>query len=293
MQSRFLSDAESRYATIELELLAVVWAVTKCKVFLAGLQHFYIITDHNPLVPILNTRRLDEIENPRLQRLKSQMMVYNFTAQWVKGCKNDAPDALSRNPVLHPQTEDTLAEYDPQNHPEMSTMEVRAISNANPPATRLQDLRYHAAQNPEYQLFQKLVLNGFPAHRNQLQESCRRYWNAREHLSIDDNLIIHGCHLLIPTSMRRQVLLDLHESHQGSVCTKQRARMTVYWPGIDNDIDNIILSCKKCQDMLPANAKEPLILKCKPTRPFLEVAADLCCYGGQNYLILVDFHGLA
>ena len=75
--------------------------------------------------------------------------------------------------MLHPQTEDTLAEYDPQNHPEMSTMEVRAISNANPPATRLQDLHYHAAQDSEYQLLQKLVLNGFPAHRNQLQESCR------------------------------------------------------------------------------------------------------------------------
>ena len=94
--SRFLSDAESRYATIELELLAVTWAVTKCKVFLAGLQHFYISTDHNPLIPILNSRRLNEIENPRLQRLKSRLMAYQFTAQWVKGCTNDAPDALSR-----------------------------------------------------------------------------------------------------------------------------------------------------------------------------------------------------
>ena len=62
--SRFLSDAESRYPTIKLELLAVSWAITKCKVFLAGLQHFYVCTDHNPLVPILNSHRLDEVENP-------------------------------------------------------------------------------------------------------------------------------------------------------------------------------------------------------------------------------------
>jgi len=38
--SRFLSDAETRYAVIELEMLAVVWSVTKCRVFLASLQHF-------------------------------------------------------------------------------------------------------------------------------------------------------------------------------------------------------------------------------------------------------------
>ena len=62
--SRFLSDAESRYAVIELELLSVSWAIIKCKIFLAGLPHFMVVTDHHSLVPILNNHRLDEIENP-------------------------------------------------------------------------------------------------------------------------------------------------------------------------------------------------------------------------------------
>jgi len=66
---RFLFDTESRYAIIELELLAVCWAILKCHVFLAGLQHFQVFTDRNPLIPILNNHRLDEIENPCLQRL--------------------------------------------------------------------------------------------------------------------------------------------------------------------------------------------------------------------------------
>ena len=42
--SRFLSSAESRYAVVELELLAVSWAIIKCNVFLAGLPHFTVIT---------------------------------------------------------------------------------------------------------------------------------------------------------------------------------------------------------------------------------------------------------
>ena len=68
--SRFLADTESCYAVIELEMLTICWAVSKCKLFLTGLQHFTIITDHNPLIPILNNHCLDEIENPHLQRLK-------------------------------------------------------------------------------------------------------------------------------------------------------------------------------------------------------------------------------
>ena len=49
--SRFLTDAESRYAIIELEMLAVAWATF---LFLAGFQHFQVVTDHNPLIPVLN-----------------------------------------------------------------------------------------------------------------------------------------------------------------------------------------------------------------------------------------------
>ena len=174
------------------------------------------------------------------------------------------------------------------NHPEMSTADIRAIMDTNLTNPHLQDLRYHAVQDPEYQQLQKVILEGFPAHRNQLHEPCQRYWNVREHLSIDDNLIVHGCRLLIPKAMRQQVLTDLHRSHQGSVRTKQRTRLTVYWPGIDNDIDNVILSCKKCQDLLPANTREPIISKPRPTRPFQQVAADFGSYGEQDYLILVD-----
>ena len=36
-------------------------------------------------------------------------MAYNFTAEWIKGNKNDAPDVLSYNPLLDPEKDDTFA----------------------------------------------------------------------------------------------------------------------------------------------------------------------------------------
>ena len=84
------------------------------------------------------------------------------------------------------------------------------------------------------------------------------------------------------------VATQLHESHQGAVRTKQRARLTVYWPGIDNDIDNIVLACKHCQDLLPSHPREPITFKPKLCRPFQEIAGDFCSYAGQDYLILVN-----
>ena len=110
--SRFLSDAESRYAVIELECLAVAWAIKKCHTFLAGIDQFTVITDHNPLIPILNTHRLDEIENPRLQRLRTRIMAYKFTARWQKGSQHEAADALSRFPHSPPNSDDEIAEQE-------------------------------------------------------------------------------------------------------------------------------------------------------------------------------------
>ena len=65
--SRFLTDTETRYAMVELEMLAALWAMKKCRVYLLGLPTFSLVVDHRPLVPILDSYTLDAVENPRLQ----------------------------------------------------------------------------------------------------------------------------------------------------------------------------------------------------------------------------------
>ena len=134
----------------------------------------------------------------------------------------------------------------------------------------------------------EVILKGFPDHRNQLSEMLRRYWQVRRELSVEDDFILHGCRFLIPMAMRKKILEHLHLAQQGILYTKQRARLTFYWPGMDNDIENIITACAQCQDHLPFNHKEPLQANPRPTRPFQEAAADLCSHAGRNYLMWVD-----
>ena len=217
-------------------------------------------------------------------------MSYNFKAEWVKGTLNSAPDALSRNPVSDPQESDALAERDLNDGLASTIAEIRAVSCGQQESIRLGDVRTYAAEDPEYQQLCHYIINGFPAHRNQLPEVCRRFWNVRNQLALDDDLIVYGCRLLIPLQMRRAVLAQLHESRQVSVRTKQRAQLVVYWPGIDNDIDNIILSCRQCQEHLPSLPREPIMLKPPPERPFQEIAVDFCSHAGHDFLVLVDCH---
>ncbi|XP_065180051.1 uncharacterized protein K02A2.6-like [Sycon ciliatum] len=62
--SRHVTETEARYSATEIELLAVVWAVHKARLFLAGAD-FELLVDHKPLIPILNAKTLDELTSPR------------------------------------------------------------------------------------------------------------------------------------------------------------------------------------------------------------------------------------
>ena len=75
--SRFLTETESRYAMVELELLAATWAMEKCRIHLLGLEHFELVVDHKALVTILDKHRLDEVDNARLQRLKEKTALFH------------------------------------------------------------------------------------------------------------------------------------------------------------------------------------------------------------------------
>ena len=152
-------------------MLAVCWATLKCNIFLSGLQHFTVITDHNPLLRILSSYFLDEIENPRLQQLKTRLMTYNFTAEWCKGRKNNASDALLHSPASDPLSTEVLAEVDAFNNQEMSIAELRAHTSDNTVNTPLNHLCRTAEQDEEYQMLKGFILNGFPTHHHQLPES--------------------------------------------------------------------------------------------------------------------------
>ena len=65
---------------------------------------------------------------------------------------------------------------------------------------------------------------------------------------------------------------------------KRRARQTVYWPGINIDIQNVVEACNACQKNLPSLQQEPLMSDPPPSRPFEDVSADLFCYAGKSYM---------
>ena len=97
---RGLSKAEGNYNVTEQELLAIVYAVQKFKVYLLG-QKFKIDTDHKALKWLLSQNDTEG----RIARWVNILQQYQFEVCHIKGKDNAVPDALSRRPYDTLRTE--------------------------------------------------------------------------------------------------------------------------------------------------------------------------------------------
>ena len=56
---------------------------------------------------------------------------------------------------------------------------------------------------------------------------------------------------VISKSIRRDILVKAHSTHQGDVRTKQCLRSVVYWSVMSSEIEEMRKDCRICQELLP------------------------------------------
>ncbi|XP_039286596.1 uncharacterized protein LOC120351895 [Nilaparvata lugens] len=103
--SRTLNDTETRYSTIERELLAIVWATKHFRPYLYG-RKFNIFTDHKPLQWLFSIKE----PNSKMLRWRLKLEEYDYDIQYKKGSKNQNADALSR---IHLNNNNTTTQETP------------------------------------------------------------------------------------------------------------------------------------------------------------------------------------
>lgn len=92
--SRRLTETEEKYAATELECLAVVESIEHYRLYFEG-AHFDVYTDCRALEWLFGLKD----PKSRLFRWTVRLSTYNYTMHYRPGIRNQAADALSRNPV--------------------------------------------------------------------------------------------------------------------------------------------------------------------------------------------------
>jgi hypothetical protein len=198
--SRFTKPAESRYAPIEGETLAVMYGLHQCRLFTLGCPELIVATDHKPLMKILNSKPLETIENPRLLRIKDKLMMYDFNIVHVPGKLHLAPDAVSRYPTRsafcfnEDDDTDDIEEY-PRAYAIMQ-------SAALPSCLTWEDVNEEAAVDDECIMVREIIERGFPTSRNELPEKARYFWSMKDDLYMINNVPFKWKKRIIPKRLR-------------------------------------------------------------------------------------------
>ncbi len=301
--SRFTHPAETRYAPIEGEALAVAYGLDSARFFVLGCPTLIVVVDHKPLLRIFQDRALDDINNTRLRNLKERTLRYRFKVIHIPGVKHKAADATSRHPVneatklLLPDDVALLEDIsDPSSCKDHRLAFLHAIPTAEtsppcddhesslqkftvPTINSLQSVtwarvRLATASNDDMNQLLSIIESGMPESRHQLPPNSQEYFQFRDHLSTIDGVIIYKDRVVIPPCLRDTILSALHSAHSGVSSMLARAESSVFWPGITPAIHATRQHCSHCNRMAPSQPSAPPTPPVPSAYPFQCVCCD-------------------
>ena len=240
-----MTTTEQRYAQIEKESLAFMWACERFANYLIGLK-FHIYTDHKLLVPLFSTKNLEELPI-RVQRFRLRMMRFYFTISHVPGKQLAIADMLSRSPIELPDTDDYKLE-----------LETQAFVNnviETLPASEQQLQRIKDSQQRDWVCKQVIQFCQMEwPNKALLPQDIQPYYSVAAEISIENGLLMRGCRIIIPSKLQPEMLNKIHEGHLGITKCRARARQSIWWPGLSKQLGEKVKNCSECCKI---NYKEP------------------------------------
>uniref|UniRef100_A0A1I7U677 RNA-directed DNA polymerase n=1 Tax=Caenorhabditis tropicalis TaxID=1561998 RepID=A0A1I7U677_9PELO len=277
--SRTLSDPETRWPAIQVEMGAIIFALRQFRPYVC-MSKIILHSDHKPLTFLLQKSKTHD----NLARWLIELQCYDITIVHIDGKKNTVADCLSR----------ALENEDPANHKELKDIVEFPVC-----------MKIHAAKTAIARRKQPTVSLDFAAEQEKDPDilAIKRVLQDREQAeslpaSLTDRMTLstlaaNGTVLTKPSlHSKRDVLFvpkhltDLifdafHESflsggHFSWKKTLAKISRRYFWRSMAKDVSERCLACEKCQlKNSPVPAYRERMLTVETNRVFQKVGLDL------------------
>ena len=199
--------------------------------------------------------------------------------QYKKGMEIPLADALSRVTPT-PVEEDEI---------QLPIVAVNLFtSNVPVSSTGIDIICEETSKDPTLTLLKHYIHMGWPNDHRSPPQELHTFWNYREDLSMENRLVTKGARVLIPSTLRKKVLEQIHDGHLGIEKCMLKARELVFWPGISNDICKAVEKCGICQ--ASSKAVKPVgNVSDVPPHAWHILGTDLFYWNMIDYLVVGDY----
>ena len=144
---------------------------------------------------------------------------------------------------------------------------------------RWQHIRHTSANDPVLQQLRKTIRRGWPETRSEIPECLYPYYDMRDVLTVQDELVFKGQLLVVPASLRKELMAVV-----------RRSRDTLFWPHMATELREYKSKCDVCLAHRTRQSKEPLLQHEVVARPWSKVAADLCDLDSRTLLVMSAYY---
>ncbi|KAI4883685.1 hypothetical protein NFI96_009381, partial [Prochilodus magdalenae] len=268
-----LNKAESHYAQIERVALGIVFGVRKFHQYLFG-RNFTLLTDHRPLTTIFGPHvGIPSLAASRMQRWALLLSAHTYDIKYQKSELHANADGLFRLPLL-------------VTHAEKKQADISYFWQVEDAPVTSALVRRHTRNDPLLSTVMDVVVSG----RNPVNSTeLKPYLFRRNDLTVQAGCLLWGQRVIIPPSLRKRVLQQLHSGHCGIVRMKELARSYFWWPGLDGQIEETASLCTSCQRVRSVPQLAPLHPWDWPEEPWQRVHIDFAGpFEEKMFLVAVD-----
>lgn len=153
-----------------------------------------------------------------------------------------------------------------------------------------EDIRNETGLDSSLQSIKDFINGRWPKNQKEIKdENVKSFFARKESLSVVQDCIMFMNRVVIPEKFRRSILESIHKGHPGMERMKSIARSYVYWPGIDEEINDFVRKCNSCASVAKSPVKTLLSSWEYPERPWQRLHID---YAGPMddyfFLVIVD-----
>ncbi|UYV74330.1 K02A2.6-like [Cordylochernes scorpioides] len=283
--SKALTNTETQYAQIEKECLSIVFACEHFYQYIAGGTKVHIETDHKHLENIFKMY----IVAPKLKLCRR----YNLEVKYKPGKQMYISDCLSRKYLMKTGNRNELnfEVYLNDNKSIYQEIEnIKLIEFVNISTATAEQIRQQNCKDQTMQVLVNLIRKGWPKSKYKVPMEAMEYWKFRDELTEQDGIIYKGPKVIIPKTLRSELLNRVHASHHGVAASLAKARQAIFWPGMNQSIKETVEKCKACLAYQPNQTKETLMCHETPILPWNKIGMDIFSVETTQYLITIDYY---
>jgi len=205
---------------------------------------------------------------------------YSLDVKFKEGKKMFVADTLSRAYLPAANTGDFAHSLEEVDHTVSLSLSTE----------RLQQIKHASRDDPVLQRLWETIQRGWPQSKSDISECLHAYYDFRDELIVQDELVFKGDLVIIPAAMRKEMMASVHATHIGTEGCIRRARDSMFWPRMTTELKEYISKCDVCLTYRPSPGREPLLQHEVTERPWSKVGIDLCELRGRTLLVVCDYY---